>query len=398
MRKLITPFILHSAYLIVFLACLGSFGSMVNDLYLPTLPQMRNDFHTSASVVQLGLSFGMLGLGLGELYWGPLSDKIGRKPVFYMSIGLLMLSAVVCVFSPDMAFFLVCRFFQGVGGSGAIMLARSIPADKYTGHQLAAIMAFTGSINGVAPVGGPLFGGFMADAIGWRGIFLVLALAGLGIILLGLRVPESLPKDRRHKGSFLSSLSEYKPLLRNRRFMGYVLLKGAALGALFAYISAGPFIYEDRYGFSASAFGLIFGGNSAAIMIGSFISIKFPAMKRASFLGSAGMAIFAIASGIVISFIDNFWVFEALIVPLLFCSGMVFASSNTLAMEEGHNAAGSASAIVGLSGYAFGCVVSPLVGLGDILLSTSLVMSICGLIAFYFGWKAHKLPAMKVQP
>lgn len=398
MRRIVTPFLEKNAYLIVFLAVLGSFGSMVNDLYLPALPQMVRDFHTSRSTVQLGLSFGMIGLGLGELYWGPLSDKIGRKPVFYLSIGLLFFSAIVCIFSPDMIFFLICRLFQGIGGSGAIMLARTIPADKYTGKDLAAIMAFTGSINGVAPVGGPLIGGFMADALGWRGIFCVLAGFGVAIILLGWRIPESLPVGRRKKGSFISILREYLPLLRNKRFMGYVWLKGAALGALFAYISAGPFIYEERYGFSAAAFGLIFGANSAAIMIGSFASIKFGAMKRAAFIGSAGMPLFAIAAGIVMPLVDNFWMFEALIVPMLFCSGLIFASSNTLAMEEGRSAAGAASAIVGLSGYAFGCVVSPLVGLGNILISTSIVMSICGLIALYYGWRAHKLPEMKIQP
>lgn len=388
----------HSIFLLCYLAALGAFGSFVNDLYLPTLPQMRADFHVSRSVVQLGLSFGMIGLGFGELYWGPLGDRLGRKPVLYMSLALFMLAAAVSIFSPGIVFFLICRLVQGLGGAGAILLARAIPTDRFSGRNLAKIMALVGAINGIAPVAGPLFGGLMADTIGWRGVFAVLTAIGAIMLLLGLRVPETLPKSERRQGSLLALMREYIPLLHNRAFMIHVLLKGAALGALFSYISAGPFIFEEHYGFSASAFGMIFGGNALAIVLGSLVSMKFSTMKKAAVTGSAGMALFALAEGLVISFIDNYWVFEGLILPMLFCSGIVFASSNTLAMNEGRAVAGSASAILGLSGYLFGCVVSPLVGLGDILASTSICLSACALLTFYYGWRSWKLPAMKIQP
>lgn len=388
----------HSVFLLCYLAALGAFGSLVNDLYLPTLPQMRAEFHVSRSVIQLGLSFGMIGLGLGELYWGPLSDKTGRKPVLYMSLGLFMLAAGVSVFSPNITFFLVCRLVQGLGGAGAILLARTIPTDNYKGRALAKIMALVGAINGIAPVGGPLLGGIMADTIGWRGVFTVLALIALCMIILGVRIPETLPKDRRAKGSILELMKEFIPLLHNRPFMIHVMLKGSALGALFCYISAGPFIIEEHYGYSAFQFGLIFGGNAVAIVLGSIVCLKFPTMKKAAVTGTAGMTLFAIAEGIAISLVDSFWVFEGLIIPMLFCSGIVFASSNTLAMNEGREVAGSASAILGLAGYIFGCIVSPLVGIGNILLSTSLLLSLCALISFYYGWRSYKLPTMKVQP
>lgn len=388
----------HSLFMLCYIAALGAFGSLVNDLYLPTLPQMRADFHTSASVIQLGLSFGMAGLGLGELYWGPLSDKIGRKPVLYMSLALFMLAAAVSVFSPSIAFFLACRFVQGLGGSGAILLSRTIPTDSYHGKALAQIMALVGAINGIAPVAGPLLGGFMADTIGWRGVFIFLALLGASMILLGRRIPETLPPDRRKKGGLLAAMREYPALCRNRHFMIHILLKGAALGALFSYISAGPFIIEEHFGFSPSAFGMIFGANAIAIVLGSMLSIRFKTMKKAAVLGAAGMTAFAVAEGVAIYFIDNFAVFESLIVPMLFCSGMVFSSSNTLAMNEGAKMAGSASALLGLSGYVFGCIVSPLVGLGDILLSTSIALTICALLTLLFGWLSFRLPAMPVQP
>lgn len=388
----------HSLFLVCYLAALGAFGSLVNDLYLPSLPQMRAEFHASRSVIQLGLSFGMIGLGLGELYWGPLSDKIGRKPVLYMSLAVFIAAAAISIFSPTISFFLVCRLVQGLGGSGAILLARTIPADKYAGRELAQIMALVGAINGIAPVGGPLLGGIFASTIGWRGVFAVLTGIGVAMLLLGFFIPETLPKDRRKEGSLWQLMHEYIPLLHNKPFMTHVLLKGSALGALFCYISAGPFIIEEHYGYTPFQFGLIFGANALAIVIGSIVCLKFPTMKRAAVVGTAGMTFFAIVEGIAIYFIDNFWVFEGLIVPMLFCSGLVFASANTLAMNEGRSMAGSASAILGLSGYVFGCIVSPLVGMGDILLSTSICLTICALISLYYGRQSYKLPAMKVQP
>lgn len=387
-----------SLFLLCYLAALEAFGSLVNDLYLPTLPQMRLDFHASRSVIQLGLSFGMIGLGLGELYWGPLSDKLGRKPVLYYSLAVFIVGSVVSIFSPSITFFLVCRLVQGLGGSGAMMLARTIPTDKYAGRTLARFMALIGAINGIAPAGGPILGGFLAHSIGWRGIFGVLTAIGVAMFLLGFRLPETLPPDKRKKGNLLTLMHEYIPLLHNRPFMIHVVLKGSALGALFCYISAGPFIVEEHYGYSPFQFGLIFGANALAIVIGSILCLNFRTMKKAAVLGTFGMTLFAVGEGIAIYFIDSFWVFESFSVAMLFCSGLVFASSNTLAMNEGRIAAGSASAILGLSGYVFGCIVAPLVGLGNILLSTAIALTICALIALYCGWQSWKLPAMKIQP
>lgn len=388
----------HHVFILCYLAALGAFGSFVNDLYLPTLPQMCRDFHSSRPVVQLGLSFVMIGLGFGELFWGPMSDKNGRKPVLYRSLGLFFIASLASVFSPTITFFLGCRLFQGLGAAGAILLSRAIPADAFQGRELAKIMAVVGAINGIAPVSGPLAGGFLASAIGWRGIFMVLTILGAVMLLLGRCLPESLPPDRRKKGSFWQIAREFAPLLRNRPFMTHVILKGASLGALFSYISAGPFIVEEHYGFSPWQFGIIFGCNALAVVAGSMVCLKFKTMKAAAVCGSAGMALFAVSEGIAIYFIDNFWLFEGLIVPMLFFSGIVFAASNTLAMNEGDCEAGSASAILGLSGYVFGFVVSPLVGLGDVLLSSSLALIACALITFYFGWISWKLPAMRVQP
>ncbi len=376
---------------ICYLACLCSFGSLVNDLYLPALPAMRAEFHASASTVQLGLSFGMLGLGFGELYWGALSDKIGRKPVLYLSITLFVLSALASIFAPTMSFFLACRLVQGLGASGAILLSRTIPTDNFQGEQLARIMALVGAINGIAPGGGPILGGFLAESIGWRGIFALLALYALVIIAFGTRLKESLPKSRRRQGPLLDTFCEYPPLLRNRRFMAAVLLKGAALGTLFAYVSAAPFIIEEHYGYSPSSFGLLMGANALAIMLGSMCSLRFGSRVKVAAGGAMGLALFAFAEAWALCFIDSLLIFECLILPMLFASGLIFAAANTLAMGEGREAAGAASAILGLAGYLFGCIVSPLVGLGNILHSTAIALCLCALVTLFYAWRTFSL-------
>lgn len=386
------------AFLLCYLGALAAFPSFVNDLYLPTLPQMRLDFHASRSAVQLGLSFVMFGLGGGELFWGPLSDKLGRKPILYMSIALFCVSSAASVFSPNLSFFLLCRLFQGLGASGGVLLARAVPADEFHGREPAKIMALIGAINGIAPVAGPLVGGFLAASIGWRGIFALLTGIGILMFLLALKFKESLPPAKRQKGTLLQLARNYAPLLKNRRFMVHVMLKSAALGTLFSYISAGPFIIEEHYGYTAREFGLIFGGNAISVVIGAITALKFRTMKSAAVSGALGMTTFAVAESVAIYFFDNFWLFESLIIPMLFCAGMIFSSANTLAMNEGASEAGSASAILGLGGYVFGCIVSPLVGLGDILLSTSLALVICALIALWYGYQSYKMAPMKIQP
>lgn len=385
-------------FFLCYLAVLGAFPSFVNDLYLPTLPQMRAEFHTSRSITQLGLSFVMLGLGIGELFWGPLSDKLGRKPVLFLSLSLFSVASAISVFSPSMSFFIICRLFQGLGASGAVLLARAIPADILQGLPLAKIMAMVGAINGIAPVSGPLLGGFLADSIGWRGIFTLLSGVGAMMLAVTCEFHETLPPDKRRRGGLSSAVKEFSPLFKNRAFMIHVMLKGAALGVLFSYISAGPFIIQEHYGYSASQFGLIFGLNAMAIVAGSMVCVKFHTMKRAAITGAIGMVAFAICEGVAIYFIDTIWLFEGFIIPMLFFSGLVFASVNTLAMTEGHVAGGAASAILGFGGYAFGVVVSPLVGLGNIMHSTSIALIACSTIALFYAWQSHKLPALKIQP
>lgn len=378
-------------FLVAYLVGLSAFGSFVNDMYLPTLPEMTRYFQCPVSVIQLGLTMGMLGLGIGQLILGPVSDKYGRKPVLMTTMTIFIIGAVVSIFSPDIHFFLGCRFVQGIGASGGYFLARTIPADIFSGRQLAKTMALIGAINGFAPASAPVLGGILAVADGWKGIFYVLAGFAALLICAGLPLKESLIPQNRFKGHLLEAFREYPSLIKNKRFVIHALLKGTALGLLFAYCSSAPFIIQDHFGWSELDFGLFMGFNAIFIACGAMTALKFDILKKAAFIGGWTLMLFTAVEMGVLFFIDDFWAYEFVLLPMLFSLGMIFTVGNTLAMNEGRTNAGGASALVGLSGYIFGATVAPLVGIGNILHSTATVFGIMASMTLALAYATKRI-------
>lgn len=383
----------YYVFLVGYLVLLSAFGSFVNDMYLPTLPEMTRYFHCTVPEVQLGLTMGMIGLAVGQMLLGPLSDRYGRKPVLLISLAVFMGAAVASVFSPTIHFFLGWRLVQGIGASGGYFLARTVPADIYFGRPLAKMMALIGAINGFAPASAPVLGGLLAGSVHWQGIFWVLAGFAALLVVVSIFFKESLPSSRRVKGRLLSMFDEFMPLLRNKAFMTHVLLKGSALGLLFAYTSSAPFIMQDIYGFSELKFGLFMGFNALFTAAGAMFALKFKVLKKGAWTGSWIMLGATAAQGIALFAIHNVWVYEVLLLPMLFGMGMIFTVGNTLAMNEGRSNAGAASAIVGVGGYVFGAIVAPLVGLGDICHSTAIVFVAMALLTLLCAYGSRRLPA-----
>lgn len=385
--------VVNFTFLVIYLAGLSAFGSFVNDMYLPSLPSMCRFFGCSVPTVQLGLTTGMIGLGLGELVMGPVSAKYGRKPVLVGSLVIFVLAAVGSVFSPTIHAFIWWRLAQGIGASGGYFLARTIPTDFYHGRMLARTMAIVGAINGIAPASAPVIGGFITSAFTWKGVFWVLA--GFAVLLLAVspRLRESLTPSMRSQDSLPHTFGRYVELARNRRFMTHVLLKGAALGFLFAYISSAPFIIQTRFGYSEVVFGCIMGGNALAVAAGSMVALRFKVLKRAAYVGGLVlMAMVLVECGMMV-WVDSFWAYELPLIPVLFCLGMIFTVSNTLAMNEGRAQAGGASAMLGLVGYIFGAVVSPLVGMGNILHSAAIAFFVLGILVLLSAILSRRIPA-----
>lgn len=380
-------------FLIVYLVALSAFGSFVNDMYLPSLPSMTRFFHCSIPTVQLGLTMGMAGLGLGQIILGPVSDRFGRKPVLLWATALFVAAALASVFSPTIHAFLGYRLIQGIGASGGYFLARTIPADLYSGRTLAKTMAIVGAINGFAPASAPVIGGFLSQHWGWKSVFLALAAIGLLLMAFSPKLKESLPASQRDRLGLWDAVKRYGTLLRNSRFLIHVGLKAAALGVLFAYISSAPFIMQDHFGFRQDVFGCIMGGNALLIAVGSMAALKFRLLKRAAFVGGPAVLVSVLFESVALLAFDSFWLYELLLLPMLFSLGMVFTASNTLAMNEGRDCAGDASALLGLGGYLFGAVVSPLVGLGNIMHSTAIVFAVLACIVMVFALMSKRVPA-----
>lgn len=384
---------INFAFLVIYLAGMSAFGSFVNDMYLPSLPAMCKFFGCSVPTVELGLTFGMIGLGLGQVVMGPVSAKVGRKPVLVASVALFIAAAVVSIYSPTIHFFVGCRLFQGIGASGGYFLARTIPADLYGGRMLAKTMAIIGAINGIAPASAPVVGGFISNTFGWQGVFWTLAIYAAILLVFSFKLKESLPKAKRNGQSIWKDFGNYWLLARNSRFMTHVMLKGCGLGLLFAYISSAPFIIQTHFGYSQVEFGVVMGCNAVLVAAGSMVALRFKILKRAGWVGGLGLGVTVLAQAAVMLLCDSFWAYELLLLPMLFCLGMIFTVGNSLAMNEGRRAAGAASALLGLVGYVFGAVVSPLVGMGNVLHSAAIAFVALGMLTFVFALLSRRIPA-----
>lgn len=369
-------------FLLVLLGMLSAFGPFVTDMYLPSLPAMGDYFDTTSSMVQLGLTTSMVGLAVGQVFFGPLSDRYGRRMPLLVAMWLFLVSTVFCLFAQDIQQFVVFRLVQGVAGAGGIVISRSVATDKYSGKDLAKMLAVIGAINGVAPVVAPIIGGVFTEAIGWQGIFGILLVLGMVLLVGCYRFRESLPKEKRLATKWSDTLRSFKLVLRDRQYLFYVLQMAFAQGVLFSYIASSPFIIQQHYGFSALTFSFCFAINAVAIGAGAALSVRFSRPESCTLAGCVGMVIVAVGECAALMSGCSFWMYEVLLMMLLFVMGLTFTSTTALAMECQRENAGTASALLGAVCFAFGGIVSPLVGIGDILASSGIIFvvsSVCSL-------------------
>nr|WP_314955544.1 multidrug effflux MFS transporter [uncultured Aggregatibacter sp.] len=369
-----------NVFLVILLGVLSAFGPFVVDLYLPSLPQLAQFFATTPSMTQLTLTTAMIGLAVGQLLLGPMSDKFGRKKPLILSLVIYIISTVCIIFSPNVETMIVLRVVQGLSSAGSVVISRAVATDLYRGREMTRFFGLLMTINGIAPIISPILGSLLLEYVSWKGVFVFLALIGLVVLVFCFRLKESLMPENRLSGSILSTFSTFGIIVKNRLFMSYVGIESFLLGAMFAYIAASPFILQSFYGLSAFAFSLCFGANGAALVIGSNIGGKLP-NRTALSLGVLGFFVAALYT-IALLLIQPYWFFvEIGFFSMLLMMGLTFPAISSLAMESERQYAGSASALLGFSPFFLGGVVSPLVGMGNIFYSTAVVIFICGLLA-----------------
>ena len=366
-------------FILILLGMLTAFGPFVTDMYLPSLPVMGEYFNTSSSMVQLGLTTSMIGLAVGQIFFGPLSDRYGRRIPLQVAMWLFIVSTVFCLFAQNIQQFVAFRLIQGITGAGGIVIARSIATDKFSGRDLAKMLAIIGAINGIAPVVAPIIGGVFTEAIGWQGIFGILLVLGVLLLAGCIRFRESLPKENRLATKWADTFHSFKVVLKNKQFVCYVLQLAFAQGVLFAYIASSPFIIQQHYGYSPFAFSVCFSINAIAIGGAAAFSVKFRRPANGTLIGCMGMLIFSLLECAALALGCSFWIYELLLLAVLFMMGMTFTTSTALAMECERDNAGTASALLGAVCFSFGGIVSPLVGIGNILISTGVIFVICSL-------------------
>lgn len=372
-------------FVLILVGVLAAFGPFVTDFYLPALPELATYFDTTASVAQLSLTFSMIGLGVGQLFIGPLSDKYGRKRLLLVSLAFFLLSTLGCVLVSGVGAFLFFRLLQGLAGAGGVVISKSIATDLYDGRELARFFSTLSAVQGLAPICAPVLGGVLLEVTDWRGIFDVLLLLGVALVGMLCFFRESLPSEYRHGKSLLSVFRSYRPVVTHRDFMFYVLVQAFAMGVMFAYIAASPFIFQQHFGLSSLAYSVCFGVNALSVMVGSFVVCRFGSVRRGLGVGSVAFSLMCLVTGmLLVSGGGVVWVEGALLV-LLLCLGMILPTSTTLALELERGNSGSASAVLGFMPFLFGGVVSPLAGLGDMVVSLATVIAVCGLCTLFFA-------------
>ena len=379
-------------FLVLLLGVLSAFGPFVVDLYLPSLPQLASFFETSASMTQLTLTTAMIGLAVGQLLLGPLSDKFGRKIPLIISLVIYIISTVLIVYAPNIESMIVLRVIQGLSSAGSVVISRAVATDLYRGREMTRFFGLLMTINGLAPIISPILGSLLLEYISWKGVFVFLALIGLVVLFFCFRLKESLSVENRLQGSIFATFSTFGVIIKNRLFMSYVGIESFLLGAMFAYIAASPFILQSFYGLSAFIFSLCFGANGAALVIGSNVGGKMSNGKALA-IGVLGFVVVALYT-IAVLIIQPHWLFvEIGFFAMLLLMGITFPAISTLAMESERQYAGSASALLGFAPFFLGGVVSPLVGIGNIFYSTALVILACGVLGLAIYWSIrHKIP------
>lgn len=366
-------------YLLITLGLLTAFAPFVTDLYLPALPTLAAYFKSPDALVQMSLTMSMLGLATGQLFIGPVSDRFGRRNVLLLTLILFIITSIFCILSPSVHLFNLSRLFQGMSASGGIVIARSISADLYSGKELKRFLGMISAVNGIAPVLAPVLGGFIMSVGTWKNIFAVLLAYGLLMLLLAIGTRESLPLHRRNKHGIVGSFAAYAKLFRNKTYLLYLSVFTFSSMVLFAYIACSPFILQSIYSLSPMQFSLCFALNAIGITAGCMLGTHLS--DRVSLL-AGGISIFASTLICMASLLlqTNVLLVEASFCICMFSFGLLQPVSNAKTLDAAGENVGCGAAALGSCGFVMGAIVSPLVGLGNMALSSSLTLTIGGLL------------------
>jgi DHA1 family bicyclomycin/chloramphenicol resistance-like MFS transporter len=375
--------------LAVILSLLTVFGPISMDLYLPVLPALTSELRSATSTAQLTITACLLGLALGQLVAGPLSDRFGRRRPLLIGVVAYVVVSLLCAASPTVETLVAARFVQGLAGGVGVVIAQAAGRDLYSGGRLLRYYGRLTVLGGLAAIVGPVMGGQLATVTDWRGIFVFLAAVGAAILVACLLVfRETLPAERRVAGGLTQTGRDIRLLLSDRVFLGAVLVTGFVNAALFAYLSGATFVLQGVYGLSPQGYSYAFGLNSLGFMVFGFAAGRTSERwsERGTLLAGIAMCV-AGAGGLAATATLHLPLIAVIVSLFMMVSGVAVTTppATSLALAGYPDIAGTASSLLGVARFAFGGLAAPLVGLGDGVAPLALVTlsaAIVGALAY----------------
>ena len=358
-----------SPWLLLVLALLSAVAPVATDLYLPAFPEMTVELHASATAVQLTLTAFLLGLTFGQLAFGPLSDRIGRRGPLVVGTLLCVVASAVAAMAPTVGILVTARFAQGFTGAAGMVIGRAVISDLATGKSAARAFSLMMIVGGIAPVVAPFAGGLLVGPVGWRGILWVVGGIAVAMFVATVAlVRESHPKERRDavKAQAAEGVSPWRQL-KSRTYIGNTLAFGFGFSVMMAYISASPFVYQVMLGLSPTQYGIAFAINALGLTAVSALSARLSASFSSRKLLGVGLGLMLVATLTLLSLVLTgapSWTIAIPIFVAVSCQGLILGNATALALAAVPQAAGSGSAGLGALQFGLGAAVSPLVGLG----------------------------------
>ncbi|KQN53717.1 MFS transporter [Pseudomonas sp. Leaf48] len=387
---------------ILILGALSAFGPLAIDFYLPAFPAMALAFATDEQHVQLTLAAYFLGLSIGQLAYGPVADRFGRRIPLLTGVGLFTVASLACAYAPNLEWLIGARFVQALGGCAGMVISRAVVSDKCDAVGAAKVFSQLILVMGLAPILAPMLGGLLVNTTGWQSIFLALsgfsALAGLAV---AFGLPESLPAHVPRQ-PLSGALRQYGRLLADPVFLGHAMTGGIAIAGMFAYIAGSPFVFIKLYGVPAEHFGWLFGINAAGLILVSQINARLLAKRGPAFLLAravwiylaAGLTLFAVSSLQT----EKLW---PLLIPLFVCIaslGCILPNASACAMSGQGARAGSASAMLGCLQFSVAAGAAALVGVlhDGSAMPMAMVISLCGVLVVSVAMLTQRLQNTRV--
>ncbi|MFC4243272.1 multidrug effflux MFS transporter [Gryllotalpicola reticulitermitis] len=386
---------------VLILGALTALGPFTMDTYLPSLPTLQSDFHTTTSLVQLTLTATTVGFGVGQLIVGPWSDRVGRRLPLVLATALHIAACLGAALAPNIEVLSIFRFLQGFGAAAGGVVAQAMVRDLFGGRPMVRMLSNLALVNGLAPVIAPVAGSQLLLIMPWRGIFWVLAVYGalvIGCVLIW--VVETRPKSARHTSVHTTTRARYKAVLSDRVYVGIVIVGAMNFAGLFAYLSASTFLFQDHYHFSAQQYGLLFAINSVGIIIGVQTAGRITHRVAPQWVLAFSTALMLVAA--VVIAIDSAaglgkW---GVMIPLWFfiCAcGFGFPTVGVLTMNSHPHEAGTAASLLGAFQFVLAGLVAPVVGLfgetsGLPMAGVMIVTSVCSVAALWFVVRPKTVP------